>query len=328
MLEIEIVEINIIEGGVEVFARAWENGTQIGFGVDGTIDIERFRIFNPPILVADIKGDIKVVSTSYNPVTEREETTISTYREDPEEATLQVIVGTIGVMKNKYDSTRIILNKRGNTTSTFYSGSGDALMAANLGGTNFLTQRNAATARSGVFGGDSQQWGFLARDTFYLYRAFFPFDTSAIPDADVVSAATFSVKVASNYNNGCSVTAYLAPFAPANPASLVSGDWDSITYTDHGNRVWSAASAGNYFDVTMNSTGYGDINKTGFTNLAFISNYDFDEIVPCNTTSNNGAQLYYSERSGTTDDPKLVVEHAAAGGGEAQAARRGAVMMM
>ena len=35
MLEIEIVESNIIDGGVEVFARAWRDGKQIGFGNEG-----------------------------------------------------------------------------------------------------------------------------------------------------------------------------------------------------------------------------------------------------------------------------------------------------
>ena len=58
--DIEIVSMKAIVGGVEVFARAWDaKGNQIGFGRDGTVDIERFRIFNPPILVDDPAGTVE-----------------------------------------------------------------------------------------------------------------------------------------------------------------------------------------------------------------------------------------------------------------------------
>ena len=60
MLEIEIVKTNLIEGGIEVFARAWRDGNQIGFGADGSVDVERFKVFNPPILVLDEQGPLIV----------------------------------------------------------------------------------------------------------------------------------------------------------------------------------------------------------------------------------------------------------------------------
>lgn len=313
-LEIEIVDIEPIDGGVQVFARAWNDGKQIGFGKDGSVDIERFRIFNPPILVDDPQGDIVITDEVQDPVTSTTRKTVRTLREDPEQALITSLIDTILSIKNIHSADNIISGKRGNTTSTFYSGGGDTNMAGNLGGGSFTAQRNAATANTGVYGG-SPNWGFLARNTVYLYRAFFPFDTSALPDTDNIDSAVFSVKPASDYNNGCSVTAYLVPFAPANPASLVVADWGTITFTDYGNRVWSAASVGNYFDITLTAAGLSGINKTGFTNLAFISNYDFLDTTPCNSTTNNGAQLYYSEASGTTNDPKLVIEHSAGGGG-------------
>ena len=42
--DIEIVSMNTTKGGVEVFARAWAEKGQIGFGTDGSVEIERFRI--------------------------------------------------------------------------------------------------------------------------------------------------------------------------------------------------------------------------------------------------------------------------------------------
>ena len=56
---IEVVDMKAIPKGVEVFTRAWNvDGTQIGFGKDGTVDIERFVFINPPILIDDPNGTI------------------------------------------------------------------------------------------------------------------------------------------------------------------------------------------------------------------------------------------------------------------------------
>ena len=59
-LRIEIQSVAKIDGGVEVFARAWRGATPLGFGEDGSVEIERFRIFNPPVLVDDPNGRTSV----------------------------------------------------------------------------------------------------------------------------------------------------------------------------------------------------------------------------------------------------------------------------
>ena len=58
--DIEVVgEITQVpNGGIQLFAKASENGNPVGFGKDGTVEIERFKIYNPPILIDDINGDI------------------------------------------------------------------------------------------------------------------------------------------------------------------------------------------------------------------------------------------------------------------------------
>src|SRR3990167_1737916 len=53
--EVKAIEING-QHGIELFARAWRGTQQLGFGSDGSVEIERFRIFNPPILVDDPNG--------------------------------------------------------------------------------------------------------------------------------------------------------------------------------------------------------------------------------------------------------------------------------
>src|SRR3989344_4431957 len=144
--EIEIVKMQSIRGGVIVFARAWENGVQIGFGSDGTVDIERFIIHNPPILVDDPNGEI--IRTGTNSVTG--EITERHLREDKLEALLQSLEHTISVKKEKFGPENIIAGKVGNTTSTFYPEAGSGVTAMDgavyqreSGGVSWATLRAA-----------------------------------------------------------------------------------------------------------------------------------------------------------------------------------------
>jgi hypothetical protein len=47
-VDVEVQGIEKIDGGIQIFARAWKGEDQLGFGEDGSVEIERFRIFNPP----------------------------------------------------------------------------------------------------------------------------------------------------------------------------------------------------------------------------------------------------------------------------------------
>ena len=139
-LAIEVVEINSLGHGVEVFARVRKDGEQIGFGPDGTVDIERFRIFNPPILVLDPSGPI------HQAWVDREGHEWSRdLREDPTDALIQSLAHTISVKEENFGPEDIIEGKVGNTTSTFYpqAGSGG-------GNTTFDGYYNWGTASAGV----------------------------------------------------------------------------------------------------------------------------------------------------------------------------------
>ena len=105
--DIEIVSIDAIDGGVQVFARAWDEKGQIGFGKDGSVEIERFRIYNPPILVDDPNGPIIREWQEKDLETGEMVTKQRTLREDPREAVLQVIEHNLSVMKNVHDDANI-----------------------------------------------------------------------------------------------------------------------------------------------------------------------------------------------------------------------------
>ena len=116
--EIEITGLNLIEGGVEFYVRAWQDGVPVGLGVGKKFEKEHFKIFNPPILVDDPNGTI--IRTWKDTITKEVKT--RTLREDPREALLQVVEHNIKVTGKKGTA---IIGSIGNTTDTFSPDAGD-----------------------------------------------------------------------------------------------------------------------------------------------------------------------------------------------------------
>lgn len=311
-LEIEIIEVNEIEGGVEIFARAWSNGQQIGFGNNGSVDIERFRIFNPPILVPDPNGEIAIEVGSLElgvPITTER------YREDPEEATLQVLERTIAGMANAHLNTTIELGKRGNTTSTFYAGAND--------GYAFDVETTWAAVRSAAGQGSSYTATILAvqasRETaseWVIYRSPMPFDTSAIPDSDVISAANIYFTPQTADTGGADAQSMcLDKVTTITPATGNYNITNHATVDQATRLAISTMSVNTETNLALNATGISNINKTGTTNFGFRFSFDMDNTTPASVSAVQRIFPYASEQSGTTRDPRLVVEHAAAGAG-------------
>jgi hypothetical protein len=325
-LEIEIVDVEPIEGGVQVFARAWSDGEQIGFGADGTVDIERFRIFNPPILVPDENGDI-----IQEQLADEERNIPYSYRvlrEDAEMATIQSLAHTIQTMKNIHGSINMIPEKRGNTTSTFYPDAGtggttvDGAVIRNGVNETWATKRAGAgngaqpTLTSLNFGlristGDSAQ----GRN---LERLAATFDTSAIPDGDTISSATYSLYVNSKTAT-VPVSYRVVSVTLAANNNLVNADyavanWGSTGYNT--DVTIASITATSYNNFVLNSTGIAAISKTGVTALGARTDMDADNSFPAGGVYATGAEglinVTMADNTGTTQDPKLVVEHAAA----------------
>lgn len=190
-IKIEITDIKEIEGGVEIFARAWKNDKQLGFGKDGSVEIERFRIFNPPILVDDPNGNI--IREWKDSVTG--ELKQRKLREDPAEAIRQVIADNAKLVGK--EDTNIIKGKIGNTTSTFYpdanpeTTSVDGFVSTgNIDPSTWTTMRNHSGGSFSDSGVDDII-AFIRTSTStnlwrQEYRAITGFDTSSIPDTDTI----------------------------------------------------------------------------------------------------------------------------------------------
>lgn len=318
--EIEIVDIEAIEGGVQVFARAWSDGTQIGFGSDGSVDIERFRIFNPPILVPDENGEVFRYATPEELAQDEHGLIIPVmrYREDPEGALLITLADTICDIA-KHTDTNIIAGKIGNTTSTFYSDANAEDGEVYYGRATWDTVHDAATGIVANATGTQPrfQTGNNNLSTGWEnYRAFFAFDTSAIPDSDSISSATLSLRGTNKFDQG-NGSACLVSASPASPTTLTTADYDQCgainNPTEMASRIditsWSTTG---FNDFALNSNGLANITKTGISYFGLRSSADCDDDVSGLALNQNQACIFYSnEQSGNTDAPKLVVEHTA-----------------
>jgi len=311
-LEVEIIgDIKEIDGGIELFATAYKNGKQCGFGKDGSIEIERFRYFNPPILVDDEKGDI--IREWKN---KKGETKQRKLREDKEEVIKQILLQTIKLVGK--EGKNIIKGKIGNTTSTFY---------ASLDGESGASDASSwYTAHDKTSGNDWENGDAASTDRESLRcankispkgitRLFFFFDTSALGDTDTIDSAVLSLYQTSGWGNAGSDYLVIAGATPASDDALVAGDYDQVGTTQLSDRYTypSNGSLNKYRDYTFNETGEGSIDKTGYSIFSQRTSYDILRSAP---GGDRGMRCQSINYTGTTRDPKLVVVHEPAPAGK------------
>lgn len=325
-IRVEIQSINDIGGGIEIMVRAWKGVEQLGFGSDGSVDIERFLIWNPPILIADPTGDIV-----REWVDEDENIRIRRLTEDPLQAVRETLAHTIKIV-GKTDG-EIVEGKIGRTTSTFFPAAGanspvDGEVIRNGQDVIWSTLRSGAGNASSDTGAEIDISHVDANATTNQYRGIergiFLYDTSAIDDADAIDSATLSlyVTVKTNDHSGeasVNSASVIVASTPASDNALVDADYSQLGSTDFGRTQKQADLTLNaYEDVALNSSGLSNISKTGLSKFGATSGWDFDNLDP----HNNGIiwasggmqriQVSSADVAGTTQDPKLVVEHSVA----------------
>ena len=314
--EITAIEING-QYGIEFFAKAWKNGKQLGFGKDGTVEIERFRIYNPPVLVDDINGDIvrEWNDIDTNEIKQRK------LRYDPTEATRQSLAHIISLVGK--DGKNIIEGKIGNTTSTFYATTGDGSIYS-YSNTGTPSDETWAAARdstevgvSDIYDDSTTQYATFARGrtasgNYTIIRSYFAFDTSAI-GGDTVDSGTFSIYGFAK-NDALTNSITLVEGTQASTSELVTTDIDNLGETElsTARMAISAFSTSAYNDFTLNASGEAHINKAGYTKFAVRDgDNDLDDVAPPKDNTNSYTQCYFADQTGTANDPKLVVEHSA-----------------
>jgi len=295
-----------IDGGIELFARAFNGGKKIGFGKDGTVEIERFRFYDMPILVEAENGNIikewvdtltgekKQIKLEYNPL----------------EAVKIAVVRSISIVGK--NGKKIIKGKIGNTTSNFYSSTSgspaDGWVERSSVSESWSSIRGGAGNNSFTHSTTSNNCPIITTTdgtTFTeLGRAIFLFNT-AIIDTNTIDSATFSFNV-DNSGNGTSPgqTIGLCSASPANSATLVDSDYGNTGNIRYASDV-SISNGSKMF--TLNSIGKEAINKSGITGFSMKLSGDIDNSAP-------GYGSYGQARASislvsSSNDPVLTIEH-------------------
>lgn len=313
--EIKHIEING-QHGIELFAKAWKDGKQIGFGKDGSVEIERFRIYNPPIMNEDPTGTIDQVFVNERTGIK----TIKKLKEDLSATTKEYLTGIIKAVGK--ENTTIVKGKIGNTTSTFNPQTGEG--GANVSQDGRLQAREsvawAATREdvTGVYDYGSTETAFriliddITASDFRLYRAFVSFGTSAL-GTDTISSATFVVRSANE--NTFSTAQVIVHTSLATPATLATTDWISIdgminAMTLNSNAVTPTAGVGTDTTFTLNAAGLANINKTGTSQFAIVDNNS--DALDVQYSGAEKSIYYVSADAGGAYIPRLIVVHEAA----------------
>ena len=305
-ITIEITDVSKIDGGVQVYAKAWKNGTKIGFGADGTVETERFLIYNPPILVPDPNGDISI---DYDNAITGEKIT-KTFREDPMEALRQSIAHTVQITQK--NGSNVIPGKVGHTTSTFYPDAGspgtNTMDASFLkSDASYATAHDAATADTLEGNTTSIYAQHTSAGGYDIRRLGITFDTSAIDDAATISSVVTSIWCIGTANGADADSVRLVSFAPTSNSAFATGDFDK---TKWGTTAWAtditiaSFSASAYKDFTENATGISNVSLTGISKRGFRLVKDVNNTAP---SAQNYVQIASADTSGTTNDPTMTV---------------------
>ena len=176
-------------------------------------------------------------------------------------------------------------------------------------------------AGAGTFGSDSGTdivLQIIASTTLNqwerFYRVAILFDTSSLTGSATINSATLSVY--GNFkddNLSATPDANVYTSSPASDTAVASGDHGSygstpqcdtaVTYTN-----WTITG---YNDFALNSTGRGNISKTGISKFGLRNaKHDVAASAP-NWVSNVGSQIraWSADKTGTSNDPKLVITY-------------------
>lgn len=197
---------------------------------------------------------------------------------------------------------------------TFRCSAGNGAVYAS--GASWATVRSAAAGSTSTYNQsliDVAGFGGLIRSqnlgggSYDIIRAFFPFDTSSIPDGAVISSAVFSIYGYSTTNNDNSSAAALVGATPASNTVLADGDFDQVGSTrfcdsDIAFASWSTAGYNNF---TLNATGIAAVAKAGYTVFGLRTSHDLDNSAPAGTNKIGG----YTNGAAEANSPKLVITY-------------------
>lgn len=206
------------------------------------------------------------------------------------------------------DNCTVALNV-GPTTTTFYAGSGDGHVS------KVNTDWNVAHDATWGSGSQTNYDEFYIGSSYstilssyFIHRAFLPFDTSNLPNNATIQSATLNISIWDvDVTSGIRNYALVQTSQPS-MSSLTNDDFelcgtvdnpaegaDRITITSTGWKSW-----------TLNATGISWINKTGWTKLGIRTGWlDCDDVAPTDGVQEG----YIYSNSSESTAPKLEITY-------------------
>jgi len=195
------------------------------------------------------------------------------------------------------------------TTTSYYSGSGDGYVENSNSNWNICHDATSGSDSDYIYAATFIS-SHVESSNYVIRRAFFPIDTSSIPDNAEIQSATFHFDIYSiDQKKGTNYFA-LVQTSQASVTSLTNDDFDQCgavnNPTEGADRLQVPSSTG-WYSFSLNSTGLGWINKTGYTKLGIRSgDLDCDDVAPTDGSHEFCVQVYTSESS---YDPYLEVTY-------------------
>jgi len=221
---------------------------------------------------------------------------------------------------------RVLKPIAGATTTTFFpdpdveSTSVDGELQNSTGNETWATKHDDTVATSASDNGALMSFFVLTADLGTvnwnnMLRSVFLFDTSSLPDGDTIDSATFQFVAAGKGDALYDLSMAFVTSAPASNTALVVGDYDSLGGTRQAtdlNVTSVTADNSTYNTMTLNSTGLGNIDKTGVSKFGGRCDADADDSEPATINDDDDAMnvdVRGADEAGTSKDPKLVVLH-------------------
>lgn len=301
--------------GVELFVQAFRDGSQLGFGRDGSVDIERVLMINPPVLAADAGGAVNRDFTDSDGV----QHTLR-YRIDPLAACLSQMAHSLTLTGKR--GTAITRGKIGQSTLIVFpnAGTGTAPVDGMTDRSGVDQTFSAIRGGAGVAANTSDATDVFARlnasattDQFErLVRCIVGFPTAALGADKSITGVTFSLWGVTLGTGLGTPELCVVSATPASESAIVAGDYATAVYgsTEFITRrtTWNI---GSYNDMTGNANFRNYINKSGNTILGTRIGWDVDASFTGTWSSLANSRMAAStaDEAGTTQDPKLTIDY-------------------
>lgn len=310
--KLEIISIREIPKGVELYFRAWDfRGTPYGFG-DGSVEIERVRIINPPLRVTTGKlvfGEI-----------DGEAILLPETVEDSKSALYQVLGGL--VTRTGFLNPDVEIGKIGRSTCIAYPNAGtgtapidgaQARIAVNetfaviQPGAGNASDDTAVAHNLGIITASAvaSQYNNLQR-----YGVGFPTDGCGIADGTIDSATVSFAGVSATTGLG-DTDLDLVAFSPISGSDFVNADFANYgaTRLSTGIAISSWTTDSSYNDYDLNSTGLAHIATSTNTYFGTLLKWDLDVsfggVWASGLFSRGGAKS--ADQAGTAIDPMITI---------------------